>query len=217
MALVEILLRLLVAFFLGGLVGLEREIHGRPAGLRTHILVAFGSALTMIVSMYAFAGLNINYDPGRIAAQVVSGIGFLGAGTILRDGLSIKGLTTAASLWMVAAIGLAAGAGMHLIAIISALMALVVLYVLHPLETKFEASRPDNELEVVVNSVDCFAAVLDLMRKYQGKLTKLELGANGLSLKLSFKSPNIELTARILEDFAQLERARRHSSSGAGS
>jgi len=208
--LVDILLRLVVAFFLGGLVGLEREIHGRPAGLRTHILVAFGSALTMIVSIYGFAGLNLNYDPGRIAAQVVSGIGFLGAGTILREGISIKGLTTAASLWMVAAIGLAAGAGMHLIAIVSALLVLVVLYVLHPLETKFEASRPDNELEVSVSSVDSFGAVLRLMRKYQGKLTKLQVGDEGISLKLSFKITNIELTETILEDFAQLERARHH-------
>ncbi len=210
MELVDILLRLVVAFFLGGLVGLEREIHGRPAGLRTHILVAFGSALTMIVSIYGFAGLNLNYDPGRIAAQVVSGIGFLGAGTILREGISIKGLTTAASLWMVAAIGLAAGAGMHLIAIVSALLVLVVLYVLHPLETKFEASRPDNELEVSVSSVDSFGAVLRLMRKYQGKLTKLQVGDEGISLKLSFKITNIELTETILEDFAQLERARHH-------
>ncbi|HBL37110.1 MAG TPA: methyltransferase, partial [Firmicutes bacterium] len=102
----------MVATLLGAVIGLEREQHGRPAGLRTHILVALGSCLIMLVSIYGFPS-GTGSDPARLAAQVVSGIGFLGAGTILRDGTSIRGLTTAASLWVVAGIGLAAGTGFY--------------------------------------------------------------------------------------------------------
>ena len=101
------MLRLFAAILFGGLIGLERESHKRPAGFRTHILVCVGSALIMIISQYAFLEFSgkLGYDPGRIAAQVISGIGFLGAGTILREGSSVKGLTTAASLWVVARCG----------------------------------------------------------------------------------------------------------------
>ena len=110
----EIAFRLFLACIFGGIVGFERERNDRPAGFRTHILVSLGSALVMILSMYGFNDFtSVNKDPARLAAQVVSGIGFLGAGTILRDKTSIKGLTTAASLWVVAAIGLAAGAGFY--------------------------------------------------------------------------------------------------------
>ena len=94
----QMLMRLFLAAFLGGIVGIERGSGDRPAGLRTHILVCTGSALIMVVSMYAFDGFDVPRDPGRIAAQVVSGIGFLGAGTILHEGLTVRGLTTAASL-----------------------------------------------------------------------------------------------------------------------
>src|SRR5690554_2770579 len=100
---VEIAIRLVLSVVLGGLIGLERESHGRPAGFRTHILVCIGSTLVMIISAYAFmefsTGRPGGYDPGRIAAQVISGIGFLGAGTIMREGANVRGLTTAASLW----------------------------------------------------------------------------------------------------------------------
>lgn len=113
-----VILKLILASILGGLIGLERESVNKFAGFRTHILVCVGSALIMLVSMemyFNFAG-KVNADPGRIAAQVVSGIGFLGAGTILREGLTVKGLTTAASLWVVAGIGLAVGSGLYFVA-----------------------------------------------------------------------------------------------------
>lgn len=112
----EMIFRLLLASVLGGLIGLEREANNRPAGLRTHILVSAGSALIMLVSIYGFVGHGPNGEggePARLAAQVVSGIGFLGAGTILRQGNSIKGLTTAASLWVSGGIGLAIGDGYY--------------------------------------------------------------------------------------------------------
>ena len=129
---IEITLRILLALILGGILGLERELQGRPAGLRTHALVSGGAALVMLVSMYGFPeGVG---DPGRIAAQVVSGIGFLGAGAILRDGTDIRGITTAATLWIVGMIGLAAGNGYYFAAVLTTVLCLIILIFL----TKFE-------------------------------------------------------------------------------
>lgn len=102
----HLVLRLLLTAFLGGIIGLERSAGDRPAGLRTHVLVATGSALLMIVSIYGIDGHPLNRDPSRIASQVVTGVGFLGAGTILHEGLTVKGLTTAASVWMFLPLGL---------------------------------------------------------------------------------------------------------------
>jgi putative Mg2+ transporter-C (MgtC) family protein len=113
-------------------IGLERELHRQPAGFRTHSLVAVGSALFTIVSAYGFAGASV--DPTRIAAQIVSGIGFIGAGTILQHRGNVRGLTTAASLWSVAAIGVAAGAGMVVIALVGTVLILVVLFLLDRVE-----------------------------------------------------------------------------------
>lgn len=130
---IEITIRLLTALGLGGLVGLEREVHGSDAGLRTHILVSLGSALVMVVSILmsrSFPGT----DPARISAQVVSGIGFLGAGSILRSATSVRGLTTAASIWAIAGIGLAAGAGYYSSAIIASILILVTLWLLRFIE-----------------------------------------------------------------------------------
>ena len=128
--------RILLAAFLGGLIGLERSTGDRPAGLRTHVLVSTGSGLLMVVSVYGNGGIMSSWDPSRIAAQVVSGIGFLGAGTILHEGLTVKGLTTAASLWIVSAIGLAAGCGMTVIAIFATLLTLITLISIRGLERK---------------------------------------------------------------------------------
>ncbi len=124
--------RLAVGLVLGALIGFERELHRQPAGFRTHSLVALGSALFTVISAYGFTGPSI--DPTRIAAQIVSGIGFIGAGTILQYRGSVRGLTTAASLWSVAAIGMAAGAGLLAMAIVGTLLILVVLAVLDRIE-----------------------------------------------------------------------------------
>lgn len=128
--------RLVLSVLLGGLVGLEREIHGRAAGFRTHILVSTGAALIMLVSAYGFSE-STTTDPARLAAQVVSGIGFLGAGTILREGASIRGLTTAASLWVVAGIGLAVGVGFYLGAVATTLLVMITLLALHRIEHRY--------------------------------------------------------------------------------
>jgi putative Mg2+ transporter-C (MgtC) family protein len=122
----ESMFKLLIALLLGGVVGVERENKVRPAGLRTHILVSMGSALVQIISINYIARTGLtNLDPMRLGAQVISGIGFLGAGTILKEGANIKGLTTAASIWAVACIGLAAGSGLY----IEATLATILIYI----------------------------------------------------------------------------------------
>ena len=129
---VELTLRLVVALLLGAIIGWEREMQRMPAGFRTHALVALGSAVFTVVSAYAFTGPGS--DPTRIAAQIVSGIGFLGGGAILHHGGNVRGLTTAASLWAVAAVGMAAGAGLFVMAAVSAGLVIVALEVFQRLE-----------------------------------------------------------------------------------
>ena len=128
---IHLIMRLVLSMILGGLIGYERELTNRPAGLRTHILVTVGSCLIMILSIYGFMGLGPNGgngEPARLAAQVVSGIGFLGAGTIMRDGSNVSGLTTAASIWISGGIGLATGAGFYLGALTTTVIALLSLF-----------------------------------------------------------------------------------------
>jgi putative Mg2+ transporter-C (MgtC) family protein len=131
----ELVLRLCLALVLCGLIGIERETRGHVAGLRTHILVGVGAALFTIVSAYGFQDVPAlpsgatRIDPTRIAAQIVTGVGFLGAGAIIRQGFTVRGLTTAATLWMVAAIGLAVGAGVYGAAILTTILVLVALTV----------------------------------------------------------------------------------------
>ena len=132
---VDLMLRLLLAAGLGGLIGIERELRRKPAGLRTNILIALGAALFTIMS------IQLGHEAGtsdRIAAQIVTGIGFVGAGAILRSGHNVQGMTTAATIWVNAAIGIAAGAGEYAIAVISTVITLLVLAVLGPFEAYFE-------------------------------------------------------------------------------
>ena len=140
----ELILRIVSAALLGGLIGLEREIRAKEAGFRTHFLVAMGSALFMIVSAYGFEGVMTTaehrWDVSRVAAQVVSGIGFIGAGTIIfrKSENVVRGLTTAAGLWVTAAIGLACGGGLYVVSIASTLLVLAGLeafnYLLHKVD-----------------------------------------------------------------------------------
>jgi len=138
----ESLLRILLGTLLGGAIGYERDLHGRPAGLRTHAIVALASATFMVVStrfiyfQHYQEGQLVGVDGSRIAASVVSGIGFLGAGAILRTGLTIKGLTTAAGLWLVSAIGMAAGGGMYLVSVFVTVVGLSALTLLRRFEDR---------------------------------------------------------------------------------
>jgi len=135
---IQLMLRLLIAAGLGGAIGLEREIHQKPAGLRTNILIAVGSALFTALSIQiAQAGGT----PDRISAQIVTGIGFLGAGAILRSEHHVQGMTTAATIWVNSAVGMAAGAGEFLMATVTTVITLIVLAVLPPIEAYFEQRR----------------------------------------------------------------------------
>ena len=136
----ELVQRLLTAALLGGVLGLEREIRHKEAGLRTNILIAIGSALFTLMS-YELAGEVPGADPGRVAAQIVTGIGFLGAGAIIRTNGGIQGLTTAATVWVNAAIGVAAGGGEFHLAFIATIVTLGVLALLQPLERRLQQRR----------------------------------------------------------------------------
>ena len=135
------LARLALAAGLGGAIGIERELHDRFAGLRTHLLVSLGAALFTIVSAYAWTGFKfgngVSYDPTRIAAQVVTGIGFLGAGAIMRQGISVRGLTTAATLWMAAAIGMTCATGYYSVAALATGVTLMALWPLRIIERRY--------------------------------------------------------------------------------
>ncbi len=139
----EVVWRLLLAVLLSGLVGIEREASGRAAGFRTHILVCVGSTLIMLTALHLMELLRgvVAVDPGRFAAQVVSGIGFLGAGTIIQIRDSVKGLTTAASLWTAAGIGLAIGSGFYVGALATTALVLAVLFILSRVERRVVGSK----------------------------------------------------------------------------
>ncbi len=137
-----ITIRLLVALVIGGLIGLERTLHGRPAGFRTHALVCLASALLMFVTVYELNWITqmpldtIRSDPARMAQGIMTGIGFLGAGVIFKEGLSVRGLTTAASIWTTAAIGILIGIGFYFPAVVGAIIVLVVLALFRFIESK---------------------------------------------------------------------------------
>jgi putative Mg2+ transporter-C (MgtC) family protein len=183
----EVLVRVVLAGILGGAIGAEREIREREAGLRTHMLVAVGAALFTIVSAYAWADFSfsqrngITFDPTRIAAQIVTGIGFLGAGAIIRQGLSVRGLTTAASLWVVAAIGMASGAGYYSAAAITTIVVLISLWPLRIVAYRmFERIRPGElRLEVELKAGESPAVLLDALETKGVAVRSFELEEAG--------------------------------------
>ena len=152
-----VILRVLVTIVLAGLIGYEREIKNHSAGFRTHILVGIGSCLMMLLSLYGFEAIinqyqdnsYVRFDPARIPSYVISGIGFLGAGTIIVYGGTIRGLTTAATIWTVAGIGLVVGAGMYITATIATIVILLSLSILNNVEKHYIARRYSNVIEVV--------------------------------------------------------------------
>lgn len=168
----HVMLRMVLALVLGGCIGLEREKRSQAAGLRTHMLVSLGSALVMLISVYGFPDLSGDnkaaVDVARIAAQVVSGVGFLGAGTIIRNGTSVKGLTTAASLWVSAAIGLACGSGFISAALFGCALSLVALWLLNKYDIKNRVAHRIHELEVVVEEREGWLSELTKVAEEQG-------------------------------------------------
>jgi putative Mg2+ transporter-C (MgtC) family protein len=175
----HLVIRLLLSVLLGGLVGFERERTNHAAGLRTHTLVCLGSCLLMILSMYGFANFanepNVRLDPSRLAAQVITGVGFLGAGTILYTGKLITGLTTAASIWVVMAVGLTVGAGFYLPAVLSAGMVLLILWGLSIVEKRYVNHRRHCTFAVTTEAqtprIESFQSLLN---QYGAKLVKVQ-------------------------------------------
>lgn len=208
-------LRMGAAVILGGLIGLEREYTGRPAGLRTHLIVSIASATFMLVStqfvyfQQYVAGDFVEVDASRIAASVVSGIGFLGAGAILRSGGGVQGLTTAASLWLAAAIGLAAGGGMFLQALLATLFALFCLTVLRRIEGS-KGRRVVRRIAITFGTGSLSAGdILEKLRSQGAAVTALEYDRRLQSSKtrvlvdVSFKSePEFEAFFESLESLS---------------
>jgi putative Mg2+ transporter-C (MgtC) family protein len=180
----EELLRVVVAATLGGLVGIERELREREAGFRTHLLVSVGSCLFTLVSAYGFreflvsGGNVVRTDPTRIAAQIVTGVGFLGAGAIIRQGFSVRGLTTAATLWVVAAIGMASGAGYFSAAVITTALVLFSLWPLRIFAFRVMTRvRPETErLIVQLPAGESPAPLIEKLESLGGSLQSLEVG-----------------------------------------
>ena len=169
-------LRFLLAVFLGGIIGFEREAHGRVAGIRDHVLVCTGSALAAVLSLFLVT-IYPGSDPSRIMSQVVSGIGFLGAGAILRFRASVAGLTTAASLWVVATIGLVVGSGFYLAAILATLLVWVCLFVMRTMAERFLSHREESrtlELEMTKGSVEQLQRIRDVLAEYHSEIRDLE-------------------------------------------
>lgn len=177
----EIALRLVTATVLAGLVGLDREHRRSSAGLRTHALVGMSSCLLMIASAFGFADIlgtpGVALDPSRIAAQIVTGIGFLGAGTIIARGDSVRGLTTAASIWSVAAVGIAVGGGMYRAAILGTALALLLLLVMRPIEQRLDMRWRKQTISALYDPQITSPEVL------LGVLRRINLNVTGLSVE----------------------------------
>ncbi|MHB0969077.1 MAG: MgtC/SapB family protein [Thermoanaerobaculia bacterium] len=182
-------LKLLIAVVVGGIIGLEREVRIKPAGFRTMILIAVGSTLFTIFSVrVAELGEGLR-DPGRIAAQIVIGVGFLGAGAILRGSRHVTGLTTAASIWLVASLGIGIGLGEYRTSFIATLLILVVLYVFARVEKWVEERRADHAYTIeVAPQRETFETVQDWICHSGLQVSKMQIGKNSEAYKLSFQA-----------------------------
>jgi putative Mg2+ transporter-C (MgtC) family protein len=209
------LLRVGVAAALGGAIGLERELDEKAAGLRTHMLVSVGSALFTLVSAYGFSGILahsgsqvlVRLDPSRIAAQIVTGIGFLGAGVIFRQGFTIRGLTTAASLWLVAAIGMAAGAGYWAGAVLATAAGVISLRPLEWLKDWMLPQRAASRLMVELAEGETSGEVLDALER-TGDLLALRRDGKRLEVELRLDTSQRTRALDAVSSLPQVEEAR---------
>jgi putative Mg2+ transporter-C (MgtC) family protein len=195
----EMMIRLVLAILLGGAIGLERESRGRPAGLRTHILVCLGATIIMIastrmaiVSQALPATSRIQVDPGRIAAGVVTGIGFLGAGAIIRIGDLVRGLTTAGCIWFVAALGITIGQGLYALAIVATGLALAVLLALTQVERRIQ---PVVYRSIVVQAALAQAEAIE--QTCRALLTERAIRVQDIVSRLSVAEDRAEVTFKI--------------------
>ncbi|MGL4760750.1 MAG: MgtC/SapB family protein [Sarcina sp.] len=197
----DFILRLILAAFLGGLIGYERNIRSKEAGIRTHMLVSLSSALIMLVSQYGFYEVIQKYievDPSRIAAQVVSGMGFLGAGVIFKERGSIKGLSTAAGLWGVAAIGLAIGSGLYILGIAATILILIAFEVVNKVSKK--SYNLSIELQVISQDLSYLELKNDIRANYNNIMSyRVNHEQIGEVVNLKFRIKNEDDFKFILE------------------
>lgn len=208
--------KLFLSLIIGGLVGLNRERHKQPAGFRTHILICMGSTLLMILSIYipqTYFDFK-NGDPGRIAAQVVTGIGFLGAGAIIRLGTNVRGLTTAASIWLISAVGLAIGAGLYLTALVVMVLALFTLIILERLERRllpqfniktialeFDSDNyPEKQIRSIIKKMDIHMNDMNISVSNNG--------SHHTEFKMIVKVPENIMMSELLELFNSLDKIK---------
>ncbi len=207
-----IIFRLVLAAILSGLIGFEREFHGRAAGFRTHILLCIGSTLVMLTSMHIFDiySSKAAVDPARIAAGVITGIGFLGAGTIMHSRSSVRGLTTAASLWVVAGIGLAVGSGLYFASVFTTFLTIVALMIFGRVEHAM--IRKDWYRTLVIESkegIDRMKAIRAILSDSRTDITDFEVDRSGdgahMILRLGLKLYESRSANQIVESIGRLE------------
>lgn len=202
----DVAIRLMLSTILGGIIGMERERRNQPAGLRTHIILCVGSTLIMLVSIYVSSNIGNpqTSDPTHIAAQVVSGIGFLGAGAILRLGVSVKGLTTAASLWTTAGIGLAAGAGFYMGSFFATIIIIITLSLLSKWEKVFLSSKATRNVNLVAKDIpDIIGRIEKILSNHGVAITTIQIYRNFIRNSLDISavvSPAAGLDIGVLSD-----------------
>ena len=210
----QVIFRLVLASVLSGIIGFEREFHGRAAGFRTHILLCIGSVLVMLTSIHMFdvyAG-KVPCDPGRIAAGVVTGIGFLGAGTIMRFKASVRGLTTAASLWVVSGIGLAVGSGLYLAAIVTTALTLIALWVFSRMEHSLIRKDWYKVLAVdLTPGMESLRGIREVLANYESEVKDFEIekSESGFVVRLSLKLATSVHDDHIIADIGRISGVQR--------
>lgn len=213
----EIIIRLLIGAILGGIIGFERQTHGRPAGFRTHLLVCVASVLIMIVSEY-YHHLSlqdpsyIRIDPARLAAGAITGVGFLGAGVIVKTGVTVQGLTTAACLWIVSAIGLSVGSGLYTAGAVSFLITYLALWLLRMIEDKMP--RLSYKFVTVVMEGDGDEdAVTSVIRKYGSPISSIDyerdMGKMESTYHITIALKDISFIKKILNEISSLQFVKR--------
>ncbi len=210
------IVRLLLATLLGSVIGFEREYHAKEAGVRTHLLVALGSCLFMIISVYGFDFMldrdHVSFDPSRIASQVVTGIGFIGAGTIILQKQMVRGLTTAAGLWVTAAIGLACGNGMYVIAVVTTAIVLISLGLINVYLPYI--SQKERRITFLAEDYAVMAEILNQLRQEKITVLNYEMhksaeendGKMLVTLEIRMKRyDNVKGITSILKNFEKVE------------
>ena len=212
----DFIIRLLLATLLGAVIGIEREYHAKEAGVRTHLLVALGSCLFMILSVYGFDFMldrdHVSFDPSRIASQVVTGIGFIGAGTIILQKQMVRGLTTAAGLWVTAAIGLACGNGMYIVAVVTTVIVLVSLGLINVYLPYF--SQKERHITFLAEDYTVMTEILERLRQEKITVLNYEMhksaeendGKMLVTLEIRMKRyDNVKGITSILKNFEKVE------------